>query len=206
MDALTQWNLELSLALQKIGGLTGPMKFFTFLGTENFFLLFLPAVYWCIDSALGLRLAVVVLSANSLSATLKLAFHLPRPYWIDSRVKALSTELTYGLPSGHALDAAAIWGFSAAQLKRRWAWPAALGVIFLISLSRLYLGVHFATDVLGGLAVRRFATVGHPQVGSAGARLARPSDVGRADWRGPAYRAALSRAEPGHSGRAGRGS
>ncbi len=150
METLTQWDLQLVHALQQMGGLTGVMKAFTFLGTENFFLLFLPVVYWCVDSAVGLRLGVILLSVNSLNATLKLAFHLPRPYWIDTRVQALSTELSYGLPSGHAMDATAIWGFTAAQIKKRWAWPAALCLIFLISLSRVYLGVHFGLDVLAG--------------------------------------------------------
>jgi len=150
MDTLMQWDLSVILTLQVIPGLTGVMRLFTFLGNEEFFLLLLPLLYWCVNSAAGARLAIVLLASNSLSNLLKLAFHSPRPYWVDTRVQALSAEPSYGLPSGHAMNGVSVWGFLAAQLKQRWAWAAALVLIALISLSRLYLGVHFVNNVLGG--------------------------------------------------------
>lgn len=153
MDAIMQWGVDVVLALQTARGLVGLMDFFTFLGKEEFFMLVMPALYWCVDSALGARLAVALIASEALNGLLKLAFHLPRPYWIDSRVRALGVETSYGLPSGHAMDATVVWGFLAARagVAQRWlAWAAALVVIFLISLSRVYLGVHFPTDVLGG--------------------------------------------------------
>ena len=150
MDAILQWGISLVLALQNIGGLEGVMQFFTFLGSEEFFLLVLPLVYWCVDAAVGARGAVVLVASVALNGLLKLVFHLPRPYWIDRRVQAMASETSYGLPSGHAQNAAALWSFLAAQMKRQWAWAVALALIFFISLSRLYLGVHFLTDSLGG--------------------------------------------------------
>jgi membrane-associated phospholipid phosphatase len=143
-------SLNLILALQTAGWLAAPMQFFTFLGTEEFFLLVMPALYWCVDAGLGLRLAVILIASNGLNHLLKLAFHLPRPYWVDTRVHALTTETSYGLPSGHAQNGLAVWGFLAEHMKRRWAWIAALALVGLISLSRVYLGVHFPGDVLGG--------------------------------------------------------
>ncbi len=146
-------SLNLILALQTAGWLAAPMQFFTFLGTEEFFLIVMPALYWCVDAGLGLRLAVILITSNGLNYLLKLAFHLPRPYWVDTRVHALTVETSYGLPSGHAQNGLAVWGFLAAQMKRRWAWIAALALVGLISLSRIYLGVHFPGDVLGGWMV-----------------------------------------------------
>jgi hypothetical protein len=59
----------------------------------------------------------------------------------------------YGLPSGHAQMAVVTWGVIAAELRKRWAWIAAFVLMGLIGLSRIYLGVHFPTDVLAGWAV-----------------------------------------------------
>ncbi len=150
MDAIMQWGISFVLALQNIGGLGSVMKFFTFLGSEEFFLLVLPLVYWCVDATVGARGAVVLVASNSLNGLLKLVFHLPRPYWVDRRVEALASETSYGLPSGHAQNATALWSFLASALRKPWAWAAAFALIFFISLSRLYLGVHFPTDSLGG--------------------------------------------------------
>jgi membrane-associated phospholipid phosphatase len=145
--------MNLILALQTVAWLAAPMKFFTFLGSEEFFLLVMPVLYWCVDAGLGLRLAVILITSDGFNHLLKLAFHLPRPYWVDTHVRALAAEASYGLPSGHAQNAVAVWGFVAAQMKRRWAWIAALALIGLISLSRVYLGVHFPGDVVGGWLV-----------------------------------------------------
>jgi hypothetical protein len=97
-----------------------------------------------------MRLAVLLIASNGLNSLFKVILHLPRPYWIDPRVQALSSETSYGIPSGHAMNATTIWGFLASQMKKRWAWPAVLALILMISISRLYLGVHFPTDVLAG--------------------------------------------------------
>ena len=150
MEALMQWGILAILSMQSVPGLTGVMQFFSFLGREEFFLFFIPAIYWCVDAKLGARLAVVLIASNALNILLKAAFHLPRPYWIDLRVKALGAELSYGLPSGHAMNATAVWGLLASQVRKGWVWAALAALVLMISLSRLYLGVHFPTDVLAG--------------------------------------------------------
>jgi hypothetical protein len=141
------------------------MRLITALGSEEFFLFIMPAVYWCVDASLGLRVATLLISSNSLNELLKLAFHLPRPFWVDERVRALSVETTYGLPSGHAQTATAVWGGLATQIKQRWVWAVIVVLVILISFSRLYLGVHFLGDVvagwvIGGLLVWVFARWG----------------------------------------------
>jgi hypothetical protein len=65
-------------------------------------------------------------------------------------VRGLAPETSYGLPSGHASGALAAWGGLATLLARRWLWWLAGPLIGLISLSRLYLGVHFLSDVVVG--------------------------------------------------------
>jgi hypothetical protein len=56
----------------------------------------------------------------------------------------------FGLPSGHTQNTVVIWTYLASQFKRRWFWVVAALLMVLVPLSRIYLAVHFPTDLLGG--------------------------------------------------------
>ena len=162
-----QFGLEMIAALQALTWLDVPMRLFTFLGTKEFFIFVLPVIYWCIDARLGIRVAFILLIGTVFNEMLKLAFQGPRPYWISADILALSAESTFGIPSGHAQTAAGLWGMIALALRRRWAATAAIAVIVLIGVSRLYLGVHFPQDVLagwvlGGLTLWAFVALWDP--------------------------------------------
>jgi len=126
------------------------MELFTFLGTENFYLLVLPLFLWCVDVGLGIRIGLILLVSGGLNETLKMTFGLPRPYWVSDKIRALSADTSFGLPSGHAQTSLAIWGRLAAWARRGWVTVALGLIILLISLSRPYLGVHFPADTLAG--------------------------------------------------------
>jgi membrane-associated phospholipid phosphatase len=150
------WDIGISiiLFLQGLGGwLAAPMKLITFLGKVEFYLVLMPALYWCWDMRLGLRTGVLLMLSGGLNDVLKIAFHQPRPFWVDQRVQPLSVETNFGFPSGHAQNGIAVWGLIAHALRRRWAWPVALVLAILISLSRAYLGVHFPHSLLLGWLV-----------------------------------------------------
>ncbi|MGE5774876.1 MAG: phosphatase PAP2 family protein [Chloroflexota bacterium] len=156
MDVLTQTGIDWVLAVQSLGGwLEYPMKFLTALGSENFFFLVLPLIYWSVDAGLGLRVAFILVTGTSLSCSVKLLFASPRPYWVSTAVQPGSVESTFGLPSAHAQNSAALWGTMAAAAPsrnrwRQWAWPVAVLLALLVGISRLYLGMHFAHDVIAG--------------------------------------------------------
>jgi membrane-associated phospholipid phosphatase len=63
------------------------MLFATFLGSIEFFLLLLPAVYWCYDRRLVMRLALILIFSQGLNEILKVAFHSPRPYWVSPQYR-----------------------------------------------------------------------------------------------------------------------
>lgn len=154
LDDLHQAELGPIVSLQGLPGWLEPvMEVVSLFGTDTFFLFLLPVLYWCVNPRLGLRLGVIVLAAAWSNAVIKLLLHQPRPYWIDARVRPLSTEGAFGLPSGHAQIAAATWGALAAMVARPWAWWTAGATMVLIALSRVYLGVHFISDVVAGLAL-----------------------------------------------------
>lgn len=151
MDTLIENGIEWIVAIQSLGAwLEPPMELFTFLGHENFFFLVLPLVYWSIDASLGLRIAFILSTSNYLNAIAKILFTSPRPYWVSMHVEPLSVETTFGTPSGHAQNGAALWGIIAAGINKRWAWITAFLLMFFIGFSRLYLGMHFVHDVVVG--------------------------------------------------------
>lgn len=151
MDALLQLEIAVNLFLQHLGAwLTLPFSAITELGSEYFYLIAMPALYWCVDSALGFRLGVMLVFTNVSNGYFKELFHSPRPFWVDSRVNALANETSFGLPSGHSQNAAALWGTLAGHFKKTWLTIVSILIIFLIGLSRLYLGVHFTRDVISG--------------------------------------------------------
>src|SRR5665648_313408 len=141
MDTIMNAGINLIAALQDMGSwLTLPMQAISFLGSEDFFMLILPALYWSVDAALGLRVGVILLVSSSLNDALKLAFHGPRPYWFSPKVQAFSSETSFGLPSGHSNSAVGVWGMLASQIRKGWAWVVAILFILLIGISRMYLG------------------------------------------------------------------
>jgi membrane-associated phospholipid phosphatase len=151
MDAVLDWGIQVVLWFQGLGTwLVAPMKLFSFLGNEEFFLLLAPVLYWCIDSQAGMRVGLLLMLSGCTNTIIKIFFYQPRPYWIEPQVKAYSAESSFGLPSGHAQNAVVVWGGLAASFKKKWLWVLAFIFPFLIGLSRIYLGVHFPSDVLVG--------------------------------------------------------
>ncbi len=150
MSPLYDNGIRLIILLQSFGWLELPMRFFTLLGTPDFFVFVLPLVYWCIDAGLGIRIGFILLFSSGFNEVAKLALQGPRPYWVSSQVAALSAESSFGAPSGHAQIAAGVWGLIAAAIRRPWAWILAVVIVFLIGISRIYLAVHFPHDVLLG--------------------------------------------------------
>jgi len=151
MDSILTLGIMLILFLQSLAGWPDlPMKFFSFLGTEEFYLFVAPALVWCVSPAIGLRTGLGLMVSGVVNCMFKLLFTGPRPYWIDERVLPMSSETTFGVPSGHAQNAMVVWGMLATQFRRRWVWILSGALIFLIGFSRLYLGMHFPHDVLLG--------------------------------------------------------
>jgi len=150
MNAILNWGIDFIAGLQTSAPwLEVPSQFFSFLGTEKFYLFLLPFLYWCVDVRLGLRVGVLLTLSDSLNTFLKFVFHQPRPYWVRDNLRVIQAEASYGLPSGHAQHAVSVWGTVAVKGKRWLRWLMAV-LIFLIGFSRIALAVHFPTDVLAG--------------------------------------------------------
>ena len=133
----------------------------TALGSVPVLLLVVVAVAGFLALARLWRHLALVLGASAggllLMVVLKRAFDRPRP----TVVPPLMLETTASFPSGHAMMSAVVYltlGTLVAQLCSRWRERVYVitvaGVLtVLIGLTRLYLGVHYPTDVLGGWSV-----------------------------------------------------
>jgi len=154
MESAFSWGTELIFWLQRFSPALDPVFVaFTLLGEEGFFMLLLPLVYWSVDRRTGMRLTVVFLVSAYLNAAAKAYFDLPRPFAWDSRVRRLYPAGGAGFPSGHAQGAVVVWGYLAWSARKSWAWIPAAALMLFIALSRIYLGVHFPLDILGGYAL-----------------------------------------------------
>jgi hypothetical protein len=154
MSAILTWGLDVVRGIQSLAtpALTMAMKGFSALGTELCYLAIFPLVYWCVDKRRGLRMSALILFSTAVNLRLKLVFAQPRPYDLDPLV-GLAEEHPFGLPSNHAMASAVLGGSVAPLFKRPWGLLVALAFPFLVGLSRVYLGVHFPTDVLAGWAL-----------------------------------------------------
>lgn len=122
---------------------------------------FAIALYWD-DNSIA-RAFIWAVFSFCLAGLIKVALMRPRPnnhyatsMWIGG----------YSFPSGHAFGSLAVYGLLASLAYSRLEHPigyvvsAAIGVgIFIIGLSRIYLGAHYPRDVLGGWILSATALV-----------------------------------------------
>ncbi|MDD3781883.1 MAG: phosphatase PAP2 family protein [Limnochordia bacterium] len=143
-------GLDVILWLQEYTNpaLTAFFRAVTNLGSVEFYMLAIPLIYWLVDKHFGFRFAVFFVFSAYVNSGLKYIARTERP----PRELRLAVQEGYAFPSGHAQGSTVFWGLLALRLRKRWAyWGAAL-LISLVSLSRLYLGVHWPIDIAGGLA------------------------------------------------------
>jgi membrane-associated phospholipid phosphatase len=112
-----------------------------------------PVMVWFVRTGRArtvLMFAIAMAGAELLDQLLKLAFHRPRP----ATFFGLAQPMGYSFPSGHALVSLAFFGALAVFVaRRRWLYYVAAAIsVAAIGLSRVYLGMHYPTDVLGGWA------------------------------------------------------
>ncbi len=155
MDPLMQWGLHIVQWMQtfRTPVLDTFFRAASFLGEENFYILFFPIIYWCLHKRIGSRLAVLFLSSAYANAFFKSLFAAPRPHQVDPTLYAPLKASGYGIPSGHTQATVVIWGYIATQL-RTWFWWALIFILpILVGLSRIYLGDHFPQDVIAGAII-----------------------------------------------------
>ncbi len=153
MEALYEFGLEATRWLQAMyPQLAGFMQIMSDFGRFELYLAAIPLVYWCINKRLGVHLSYLLVVSTVLNLGFKHIGRQPRPLWLDDSI-GLSNAESYGFPSGHVQTATLVFYFLAGWLRESWLWLFATLYVFLMALSRVYLGVHFVHDVVAGFFV-----------------------------------------------------
>jgi len=128
---------------------------FTIFGEEVILICILGFIYWCYDKKIGEMLGLTVFISLGVNSLLKLIVMRPRPFMADGTIANIRPDTAggYSFPSGHTQTASTIYFSLYYFIKKRWLLIVAIVITTLVALSRMYLGVHYLTDVLTGAAL-----------------------------------------------------
>jgi undecaprenyl-diphosphatase len=137
--------------------LTVLMKFFTFIGSTNIVIILtlcaMIFLYMVLRHRLELTFFLVMIAGTAIfNQVLKLIYHRERP-----SLHRLIQETGFSFPSGHSMEAFAfyaslaflLWRHIPTRRGRTLVVVCSIGMILLIGISRIYLGVHYPSDVVG---------------------------------------------------------
>jgi hypothetical protein len=109
----------------------------------------IPPIFWCINKKFGFRLLVISTLVAYIATVIKNLIRLPRP---DAHLWK-TQPVSYAFPSGHAYGTTTFWLYIMHFTRRKFYIIFGFAIIALVSLSRIYLGVHYPGDVLAGIAL-----------------------------------------------------
>lgn len=123
-------------------------------GGKVFLSALIGVIFWCKDKNLGFKWAFIMLSGTVINAGMKTVIASPRPIGAEG-LDSLAVDTASGksFPSGHTQGATMI--ATSAHFETRTRKSLILATLFVVSVgfSRMYLGVHWPVDIIGGIVV-----------------------------------------------------
>lgn len=130
-------------------------QIFNEFGDELVFLVVASILWWVVNKHFAYRFMMIFLTSVAVNDIFKNLVKRPRPYTSSTVVSITEPTYGYSFPSGHAQNA----GTMALVLNERygkvakWVQPALIAIVTLVMLARIYLGQHYLSDVIVGLAM-----------------------------------------------------
>ena len=137
----------------RTGFFTSLFEGITILGEETLVILFVVALWFAVDSRLAQKVFFVTICSMGLNGVVKNIAQVPRPF--DKGIVPVRQETATGFsfPSGHTQNFSTWSTLFAIKFKKTWLTVLVAVFIALVAFSRLYLGVHYPSDVIVGVAL-----------------------------------------------------
>ena len=154
------FETDFILWFQSLGGeksfLYYLMNFISMFGEEMILVGIVGLIYWGFDKRRGEKIGFMMVTATLLNPLVKNIVCRTRPFDSESGIVNLRDVDGYSFPSGHSSGSASTFvGTAVAYKDKKFKWLIAIAVVIpvLVALSRTYLGAHYPTDVVAGLAL-----------------------------------------------------
>ena len=130
-------------------------NFFTNFGEEYVIIAIAMLIFWCIDKKKGFASFFSMMIALNIMNIVKVIVRFPRPWMVLDNLHVVRKETAtgYSFPSGHTTMSASFYGSIAKSFKSKVVRIICIALIAIISFLRVYLCVHWPTDVIVGLAI-----------------------------------------------------
>ncbi|WP_242301261.1 phosphatase PAP2 family protein [Bacillus cereus group sp. BfR-BA-01423] len=132
--------------------LTAFFKLVSIIANETLYLIVISISYWCVSKRKVFHMIVMLCFSGYIGIVIKEFMKIPRPYTYDG-IQSLyeKSAASYSFPSTHVQLATTFWGSFMILCKKRIIWIIGIVFIILVSISRLYLRVHWLSDIIGAV-------------------------------------------------------
>ncbi|HDR4426471.1 TPA: phosphatase PAP2 family protein [Bacillus cereus] len=132
--------------------LTAFFKLVSILANETLYLVIISFLYWCVSKRKAFHMIVMLCFSGYIGIMVKEFMKIPRPYTYDG-IEALyeKSAAGYSFPSTHVQLSTTFWGSFMILCKKRIVWIIGIIFIILVAISRLYLRVHWLSDITGAV-------------------------------------------------------
>ncbi len=157
------WEVTLMEWIQSVENdiVTYIATFFSMFGEELFLIIIIGFLYWCWDKEKAKPISLTLLFSLAICVQVKGIVARRRPYMDSEIIKCIRPAHDdgdimsvivqgYSCPSAHSALSATTFGAIAYQFRRKLFIILAFVVPLLVGFSRIYFGVHYPTDVIGG--------------------------------------------------------